>query len=368
MKRLIKELIVRALHGALFHLLPAQHVECPSANDALQHLMKHYPDASTSSLCCHEWSVPEYDLTIIVPVYNVRKYLNQCMDSILNQKTNYSYHVIVVNDGSTDGSEKILEEYCDNDKISIIHQSNGGISRARNTALAKVNGRYIMFVDSDDFLMENAVQSLVSVAYETDADIVQGGYFFADEAGMQYGHGQCYQTSVDVAPNGTLAGMPWGKVYRAQLFQGIQFPEDYWYEDTIITAIITHLAGRIATTSDMVCYYRQNPAGITKSSRGKPKSIDTYWIHRSVMQDRQKLGLVTDCAFYEHLLRMIVLSYQRTEAEPDAVKISMFVLWKEMLEQEKKGEFAINSRYKYLEKAILEGDYKKYSILCKYYW
>ena len=329
-------------------------------------IANHSPDPSGSAICNHIWSEPRYDLTIIVPVYNVEKYLIKCLDSIIHQNTDYTYQVIVIDDGSTDQSGELLNSYCGNKQIDVIHQKNGGFSNARNTGLKRVNGRYIMFVDSDDFLCENAIESLMRAAYEMDADIVQGSYFCTDKDGEKMWRGIQYLKCDCVAPNGTLTGMAWGKVFKAGLFRGIQFPEGYWYEDTIITAIATHIAGKIATIPDAVYCYRQNPASITKTSKGKPKSVDTYWVHRCVLRDRKILGLETDCAFYEHLLRMVALSFQRTEKEPEQVQMSLLVLWRELLEQERREDFNINTKYQILEKVILECDYRKYCVLCKF--
>ena len=116
----------------------------------------------------------EYDLEIIIPAYNEEKYIQQCMESVVSQKTSYRFHVTCVNDGSTDNTGLILERYS-SDNVSIIHQKNKGFSGARNTALRQTNGKYIMFVDSDDFIPQGSVQSLLECAFNTDADIVGGG-------------------------------------------------------------------------------------------------------------------------------------------------------------------------------------------------
>lgn len=366
MKQLIKQVLARALSGPFFHAIPSHKNRSISPEKAVHVLEKHSPDCGKSALCSHVWSEPAYDLTIIVPVYNVEKYLEKSLNSVLNQNTDYRYHVVVVNDGSTDNSMEILEGYAETDNLTIIHQENGGFSKARNTGLLAVKGRYIMFVDSDDFLPDNAVNALMSAAYQLGADIVQGSYLDTNEPGTVFTGGMHFQKCSNVMRNGKLAGMAWGKVYQADLFRDIQFPEGYWYEDTITTALITHLAKNIATIPDIVYYYRQNSAGITRSSKGKPKSIDTYWVHRCVMQDRNTLGMVTDRAFYEHLLRMVALSYQRTENEPEEVKIALMILWKDLLEKERKDEFVLRPKYRRFEEVIRNCDYGKYRILSKF--
>lgn len=94
----------------------------------------------------------EYDLEVIIPAYNVEKYIQQCLDSVISQKTNFSFHVTCINDGSTDNTGLLLKKYENTENVSIIHQENKGFSGARNVGLRKTNGKYIMFVDSDDFI------------------------------------------------------------------------------------------------------------------------------------------------------------------------------------------------------------------------
>lgn len=366
MKELVKKVIARVLGGHLVYAFPARRICNISAKQAEQIITEYSPDRGKSSLCNHMWVQPECDLTMIIPVYNVEKYLNKCLDSIANQKTKYSYHVIAVNDESTDSSKEILEQYCNYDWFSFVDQRNGGSAKARNVGLKSVKGRYIMFVDADDFLTENAVESLLNAAYEMNADIVQGAYYDTDEVGQKHTMAKRYTRRDGVTPNGVLAGMPWGKVYKAELFKNVQFPENYLHQDTIITSIITHLAKNIATIPDAVYFYRQNSAGITSTSRVRPKGLDAYWVHKRVVLDRSEMGMMTDSAFYEHLLRMAALCYRRTEKQPEKVKIALMILWKDLLEQERKEEFSLKPKYQRFEKAILNSEYGRYSVLSKF--
>ena len=98
----------------------------------------------------HEKEIP--DVSIIIPTYNVEKYIQQCLDSVISQRTNFRFHVICINDGSTDNTGLLLKKYENAENVTIIHQKNKGFSGARNVGLRKTNGKYIMFVDSDDFI------------------------------------------------------------------------------------------------------------------------------------------------------------------------------------------------------------------------
>lgn len=350
----------------IVYFVPKTKEQTVSAEEAESVLEQYSPDPKSPAL----WNRPEiendHDLTIIIPVYNVEKYLERCLESVLHQKTDYSYDVIVVNDCSSDNSIRIIERYQDDPSVKVFHHEiNRGLSAARNTGLREAQGKYVMFVDSDDFLTENAVEDLMQSAYRHDADIVQGGYYGIDHADKLL-NSKNYTNCESVPSNGVLAGMAWGKVYKTKLFDRLCFPEKYWFEDTVVTAILTHLAEKIVTTEAMVYYYRQNPQGITSCSKAHPKAIDTFWVHRCVMEARKELGLVADVKFYEHLLRMVVLSYDRTKLMPDTVRNAMFILFREMLLTVRQDHFVVKKRYKNLDRAISEGDYKRYTFLCKY--
>ena len=115
-------------------------------------------------------------ISIILPIYNVEKYLSKCLDSLLEQ-TYDDFELICVNDGSTDNSLNILQNYASKDsRIKIINQKNQGQSMARNNALEKVQGDYISFIDSDDWVEKDFLENLISSAQKNDADVVQSGY------------------------------------------------------------------------------------------------------------------------------------------------------------------------------------------------
>lgn len=117
-------------------------------------------------------------VSIIVPIYNVEKYLKQCLDSIVNQ-TYKNLEIIIVNDGTKDNSMKIVEEYLQDNRIKIINKENGGLASARNSGLEKVTGEYISFIDSDDWIELNMYEELVSQI--SDEDILIYRYFSYDD-------------------------------------------------------------------------------------------------------------------------------------------------------------------------------------------
>ncbi|MBR5160328.1 MAG: glycosyltransferase family 2 protein, partial [Thermoguttaceae bacterium] len=111
-------------------------------------------------------------ISVIIPVYNVEPYLRECLDSVVNQ-TFRDIEIICVNDGSTDGSPAILEEYAAKDsRIIIIHQQNGGLSAARNSGMNAAKGDFILFVDSDDYIKQNTLEITYNAAIESGAEMV----------------------------------------------------------------------------------------------------------------------------------------------------------------------------------------------------
>ncbi|MBQ6543175.1 MAG: glycosyltransferase family 2 protein, partial [Clostridia bacterium] len=122
-------------------------------------------------------------ISVIVPVYKVEKYLPRCLDSILSQSFT-DFELLLVDDGSPDSCPEICDEYARRDRrISVIHKENGGLSSARNAALERATGKYVSFVDSDDYITADALQTLYSALTETDSDIAVGNMMSIDESG-----------------------------------------------------------------------------------------------------------------------------------------------------------------------------------------
>ena len=116
-------------------------------------------------------------VTLIIPVYNSEKYIGRCIDSILEQ-TYTNFKIMIVNDGSTDKSQEIINSYKEKypDKIISIEQSNKGVAITRNESIKRANSKYIMFIDNDDFLDKDYIETFIKVAEEGDFDMVLGGY------------------------------------------------------------------------------------------------------------------------------------------------------------------------------------------------
>ena len=244
------------------------------------------------------------DLTIIVPAYNVETYIEQCMDSIVHQKTKYEYEVIIVNDGSTDGTQNIIHRYKSIDNIRIINRLNGGLSAARNSALEVSNGRYLMFVDSDDYILPCAIESLLDKAYKYDADIVEGSAFSFFEDGRISRFFKHRDSTASVSALDELYGYPWGKIVKSTMFRNIKFPEQFWFEDTLFAMIIYPKANIVHTVSDEVYAYRVNMKGITQSARNNPRAIESLWITECLIAEQKKQNLLSEGTYNQYFNQM----------------------------------------------------------------
>lgn len=221
------------------------------------------------------------DLSIIVPAYNVDRFVGPCLESVLSQKTQVDFEVIVVNDGSTDGTADVIAEYAQkDDRIRVISQSNKGLSGARNTGIDQARGKALMFVDSDDMIAPTHVDALMAALRAGDCDYVTSDYTDIDEAGNQIGQGKPRK----------FMGTAWGRAYWRYVWEDVRFPEGYLYEDTILQYLIeTRFSG--LQVSDNGYWYRHRDFSISHVGSGNIRSIDTYWILEEMIQEAETMNI-----------------------------------------------------------------------------
>lgn len=266
-----------------------------------------------------------------------------------------------MNDGSTDRTGSLLAQYETNEQIKIIHQSNKGLSGARNVALKEVNARYVFFVDSVDYLCENAIENLLVEAYRSNSDIVEGSFkSFHDKRILST---RCCKNESGIEWSlGKLRGFAWGKIFKSSLFKCIHFPEGYWFEDTINAFLLFPTSCKISTISNFVYAYRKNPQGITSQSRKKMKSIDSYWVLERMLLDMNLLKIDKTQSTYEQNLHQIKLTYSRIFFLDSKISKAIFVLSVDLLQREFEGYHSLNHKWKSFENALLIRDYGAYRL------
>lgn len=299
------------------------------------------------------------DLMIVVPVYNVGRYLRKCIESILNQETQFTYKVVFVNDGSTDDSMQILKEYEDNPSVEIICTENRGVSEARNIALSKNYGKYILFIDSDDYLAEAAIEKLMFVAMNQNADIVEGGYTRFNDAGCDFvGH----NSSVQCVMANELFGFAWGKVIKNSCMKNMCFPQGYGYEDTIMSFLIHNNAKKIYTIPDNIVFYRNNPIGLDKMTSEKKNVVDTFWLTKYCLEEFVKCNYKWSNDVEILCLKQFYINWVRLRHNDLTIQESVFVLTCDLYDRyfRKENRRKKPIKYRMLERSLFSKSYEAY--------
>lgn len=198
------------------------------------------------------------DISIIVPIYNAEKYLNKCIDSIINQSKK-ELEIILINDGSTDNSENIIKKYADK-RIKYFKNKNQGIGKTRNFGIEKATGKYIMFLDSDDFLELNACEKMFEKVEKDKLDIVICDYY------RYFDNGNKEEVKLPNFKNSSLKDnpdiicehlSPWAKIYKTDLIKknNIKFVENLKYEDAPFVIEALDCAKKIGKVNLPLNYY-----------------------------------------------------------------------------------------------------------------
>ncbi len=270
----------------------------------------------------------EVDLSVIIPVFNTQEFLDDCLNSIVTQKTMYKYEVICVNDGSTDKSSEILDKYERYECISIVSQDNSGYSGARNTGLENAKGKYIMFIDSDDFVSDNYFDSMINKAETTNADIVVGCYTKCNRKSKRlkkYTYDDKEYT--DFFDYSIFDGSPWGKIYRRNLWDECIFPTDMMFEDTIIFNIIFRLCRKIRVNEVGIYYYRIYGENTIDRYQGRKECLDCVWTIKYSLARCEELMIKNEIDYLPWLLlQCSVHIFSRLVGFSEDTKKSVFLI------------------------------------------
>ncbi|SFJ39640.1 Glycosyltransferase involved in cell wall bisynthesis [Terrisporobacter glycolicus] len=220
-------------------------------------------------------------ISIIIPIYNAEKYLQDCLDSVIKQSYK-NLDIILINDGSTDNSEEICEEYKNNDsRIRLINQKNKGAAMAKNVGLELIKGELFAFLDSDDMLHSNNLEILYTNMINTNADIIEGNF---TTNLYKFNNKPIIKNSIDIEKtktfttekgleeliiNGRCHQTPWNKLYKTQLLKGIIFPKGKYIDDEYWTYKLFLNANYISSLDLITYYYRQHD----DSTMGKSYSV-----------------------------------------------------------------------------------------------
>lgn len=224
-------------------------------------------------------------ISVIVPVYNVENYIEQCVSSIQNQ-TYKNLEIILVDDGSPDNCGAVCDRLALSDpRIKVFHKPNGGLSDARNYGLSKASGTYITYIDSDDYVSDLLVQYLMSLIERYDADISCCGHiktpsrnteFPEPEYGAIAFSGRDACKFVFEPGNELKMTTAWGKLYKKTIADRFQYPVGRKYEDSATTHKYLYISSTVVIGDAALYAYFQNPEGICETAK-KEKPVDRLW-------------------------------------------------------------------------------------------
>ncbi len=215
-------------------------------------------------------------ISVIVAVYNAEDYLERCVESIRNQ-THTDLEIVLVDDGSSDRSPQICDEYADKDpRVKVVHKANGGLASSRNAGVAAATGRYTGFVDNDDYIREDMYETLLERMLKEDVDLVVCNCTSVDESGTPTGEESPITKTETVSPAeymGRLSGpksgyyvTDWNRLYKAELLKDIWFNEGHTNEDNYAVHQIVHRCKRILILKDSYVFYTQRAGSSSRDN------------------------------------------------------------------------------------------------------
>lgn len=240
-------------------------------------------------------------VSIVIPVYNVEKYISKCLKSVMNQTYN-NLEIIVVNDGSTDKSGEILKKYVDLDKrIILINKPNGGLSSARNAGISVANGQFITFIDSDDWISLNYIKEMISEQKRYNADIVsiretivtsKEKKFHTLKDGVKIFKDDC----VDALFSFWDTNFAWGKLIRKKIIDDhIKFPQGRNYEDVGTMYKIYDKANTLVISDKATYFYRIRANSITNSIKKSDVLDQIYFLNQIKKYNFKRIPKYLDC-------------------------------------------------------------------------
>ena len=222
-------------------------------------------------------------VSVIVPIYKVEKYIHRCIDSILKQ-TYSNLEVILVDDGSPDNCGEIADEYASKDqRVVVVHKENGGLSDARNAGMKYINGEFIVFVDSDDWIEKNMIERMVHTSLKYKADVVQSAFYYAydDKRLLDNRYSSTKDEPVildnrslmyELVTNEKVKNFAWGKLYKARLIQDIPFKKGVLFEDVFWAHKVMHRVDTYVMIHEPLYHYYQREDSIVATYT--PKNLD----------------------------------------------------------------------------------------------
>lgn len=290
-------------------------------------------------------------VTIIIPVYKVEKYLKKCINSVITQ-TYSNLEIILVDDGSTDHCGEICDAFAEKDtRIKVIHKANGGLSDARNAGIDVMNGLYVVFIDSDDWVSKYYVENLYRAVKEGKTKLSTSWFIEVDEGDEAIPEAKVSRETEVLTAHDCLYRLfrqdgvemsAWGKMYHRDLFENLRYPERKLYEDIPVTYRAIDLAEKVSVIKCVDYYYlqRENSIQYQKFNSNKMDAIvhmqELYEFVEKKYPDLRKAAV---CRYFSTVCNLLFQVDNDSKKEKE-------ILWKKICEFRKTVLFDNQARKK----------------------
>ncbi|EJT6498972.1 glycosyltransferase [Clostridium perfringens] len=263
-------------------------------------------------------------ISIVVPVYNCKEYLNRCVDSLLNQSYR-SVEIILIDDGSNDGSELICDYYKNKDnRVKVFHLKNGGVSRARNFGIKEAKGEYITFVDSDDWVDENIYKIMYEVLKNNNSDLVCCDYYLSYNSKIKKNIHENISCNLDknksfmyLIKSNFYCGYVWNKIYKHDILDKLEDNQSIFdntiliCEDLLLNCRYLELVNNITYIQQPLYYYYQNINSVSNNREFNNKSLSIKYAYEKILDIYKNTSPKNyDFVFYEYIKVMLNLNFK----------------------------------------------------------
>lgn len=268
-------------------------------------------------------------VSVIIPVYNVKVYLERCVRSVMGQ-TYQQLEIVLVDDGSPDGCREICEKMAKEDaRIKVYHKENGGLSDARNYGVQRSTGQYIAFIDSDDYVAPEYIEYLVSMLERNDADISCCCMVETEDDSVEYGSNEAIPAEQVLTGRGACKALfgelymvlvtAWGRLYKSEIVKKYPFPVGKKHEDEATTCKYYYASKSVVVGNRCLYAYYQNPESITHT-KGSEYNEDAVWAltHRAEFFEEQNEAFLAQ-ASWRKLFGYYVQDSKRNNGRCDGI-------------------------------------------------
>lgn len=319
-------------------------------------------------------------LSIIIPVYNGEKYIKRCINSIIEQEIDFM-EIIIINDGSTDNTRTICEEFVQKyNNIKLINQENKGVSHSRNIGIQNASGKYVMFIDADDYLVGHSLNNIKELL-TGDVDVLRYSYILNDKKMIFtekiFDLSRNRQKFLNEFFSKTNQNMSWGQAVKRELLKDIKFNKNIFYgEDELFNCQLYNKCKSIKYTDTVLYNYKQNDDSVSidyKNAKVKRKIENLIYVFNEIMtqyEDKDLIRIIENKFLGEIIPQIMMLTFDKEVSKQEVLKQFEEILSNDILKkvfQDINENELTMCRYKSAYKFIKNKETKKLYLYCKIY-